>query len=168
VRGEIMKRGTLTLCFAIGVCVLALAVPNFSGTWVGDTTKNDPGAAAGGRAVGQPASLESIMIVKHEGDSLQVDTRLGDRPSVQVKYRLDGNEHTLPSERGGDLVYKSKWDGEKLVIEGMRTVATPFGTTEIKTKEEWMLSDNGQVLTVVTTTSDLRGDRTQKKVYNKK
>jgi hypothetical protein len=64
-------------------------------------------------------------------------------------------------------VYRASWEGDKLIISGTRKVDTPFGATEIKSKEEWSLSADGNVLAIITTVKASVGDFVQKHVYTK-
>ena len=58
--------------------------------------------------------------------------------------------------------------GDQLVIEGYRKASTPFGTADIKTKEEWFLSADGRTLTITTTTATSSfGEQTRKQIYTK-
>jgi hypothetical protein len=92
-------------------------------------------------------------------------------PPVEMKYTLDGKENSNPFRMGrfGESTMKSrsKWNKNKLVIEGSAAISTPNGEFDLGRKEEWELSADGKVLTITVTDSNPMGDRTSKQVYNK-
>jgi len=163
-----MKRISF-LAFALGIGLLALAVaaPNFTGTWVRDKAKSDQMMGRGGGG-GQAPDMEVTLTIKQDANSLEVTTQRGDRPPAETKFTLDGKENTNTPGRGS-TVSKSKWNKDTLVIEGTRKFSGPNGDMEMPFKEEYSLSADGKVLTVTTTSATPQGDqRTSKQVYNKK
>jgi hypothetical protein len=177
-----MKKGIIAVCLVLALCLLAVAAtaPNFSGTWIRDKAKSDPMGMGGPGGRGgpggpggpppggaPPADIEVTVKVNQQGNVFQVTTMRGDR-STEMNYTLDGKENTNPSQRG-NFVSKSKWNASTLVIEGVRKFSGQNGEMQINSKEEWSLSADGKVLTVMTTTTGSpMGDRKQKQVYNKK
>lgn len=176
-----MKKGMVVVCVLIVFCLLTMAAtPNFTGTWVRDKAKSDPMGMGGPGGRGGPggpggppqggapaADMETIMKVNQQGNTLAVTTVRGDRTS-EMKYTLDGKENSNASQRGV-FVSKTRWNSNKLVIEGTRKFSGANGEMQINSREEWSLSADGKALTVVaTTTGSPMGDRTQKQVYNKK
>ncbi len=157
-----MKRylGLGLLAFGFALLALAVAAPDFSGTWVRDKAKSDP--MMGRPGGGEPPDMEVTMNIKQDANSLEIETQRGERSS-KVKYTLDGKENTNPMGRG-EVVSKSKWNGDTLVLEGVRK----FGDREMPFKESYTLSADGKVLTVTSTRPSPDGERTVKQVYNKK
>jgi hypothetical protein len=155
-----MKRHLCSALLVFGIALLALAVaaPDFSGTWVRDKQKSDPLMGRGGQA----PDMEITLTIKQTADSFDVATQRGERSS-EAKYTLDGKENKNTMGRG-ETVSKSKWDGDTLVIEGVRK----FGDMEMQFKEAYALSGDGKVLTVTSTMTSPQGERTSKQVYSKK
>ncbi len=162
-----MKRNLSAAFLIFGVILLALAVaaPNFSGTWVRDKAKSDP-MGFGRRGGEAPPDIEVTMTIKQEGNAFDVSTQRGDR-TMDSKYTLDGKETTNTTGRGS-TVSKANWDGDNLVIDGTRKFSGPNGEMEMKFKEVYSLSADGKTLTVTSTNSTPNGERTSKQVYNKK
>jgi len=162
-----MRNVILSLCIVIAssVSALGIAVPNFSGTWIRDAAKSDEmGTMIDGKI--QTASVD--LVVRHEGNSLQVESRWSYQPATQVNYVLGDAENTFTDERGTIVTYRTTWNNNQLVIESSSKVKTPFGDTEKKTKEEWSLSADGRTLTITTTAvGSPFGNPTRKQVYTK-
>jgi hypothetical protein len=155
---------SLWIVIAFGVFALGIAVPDFSGTWIRDAARSDAMATFVDGKV-QPVSAD--LVVRHEGNSLQVESRWSHKPATQVNYLLNGNENTVTDERGNPFLYRATWNNDQLVIEGTTKATTPFGPAEIRTKEEWSLTADGRTLTITTTTSSSLGNPTRKQVYTK-
>jgi hypothetical protein len=158
------------LVFGIVLLALAMAAPNFSGTWVRDKAKSDPmgmGRPGGGGGGGQAPDVEITLTIKQDANSFEVATQRGERTS-EAKYTLDGKENTNATGRGS-TVSKSKWNGDVLVLEGVRKFSGPNGDMEMPFKDEYSLSADGKVLTVKSTSNNPQGEQqTRKQVYNKK
>jgi len=105
-------------------------------------------------------------MVYQEAKKLQVVTKGADRGTSETRYTLDGKEHTF-RRGGGWLIYRSKWDMDKLLIEKTGRYSGNYGDMEFKAKQEWSLSDGGKVLTVTTTYSGQQANRIAKQVYNR-
>ncbi len=117
---------------------------------------------------GKIQTVSVDLVVRHEGTSLQVESRWSYKPATQVNYVLGGTENTLTDERGNPFTYRATWNNDHLVIEGTAKVRTPFGNTEMSTKEDWSLSADGRTLTVTTTAvNSTFGNPTRKQVYTK-
>lgn len=181
-----MKRSNLIMTVSImtlfvAATMLAAGV-NFSGTWVRDKDKSDP-MQMGGRGPGGPggggqrpgggggmANAEITLVLKQTGDDFLLTRKIvaggQERPPIEQKFTLDGKENVNSSGRG-ELKSKSKWNKDKLVIEGSQKVNTPNGEFEIEIKDEYSLSADGKVLTVTTTRTTPGGEQTAKQVYNK-
>jgi hypothetical protein len=124
------------LAFTIAA-VMALPIgaqkkPDYSGTWVIDqaaTTAAGGTAPSGGANVMRGAgSSAGGIIIKHAGDTLTIQPMGGSR--VTYTYKLDGVEHDAATGRIA-LKAKSKWDGDRIVVEQTRPGAdgTIFTTT---------------------------------------
>ncbi|MBZ5498257.1 MAG: hypothetical protein LAP85_17795 [Acidobacteriia bacterium] len=161
-----MNRFILTFCLAVGFGLSASeqVATNFSGTWIRDQAKSDPmGTLVGGSV----QTIDASLTVKQDANRLQVETRWSHKPATQTNYLLDGSENALQGAPDG-LFYRAKWAANKLVIEQYGSVSSPFGTTEVNTKEEWSLSENGKILTVATVSRGFGGEmETRKQIYNR-
>jgi hypothetical protein len=157
------------LVFGIVLLALAMAAPNFSGTWVRDKAKSDPMGMGrpGGGGGGQAPDVEVTLTIKQDANSFELATQRGERTS-EAKYTLDGKENTNATGRGS-TVSKSKWNGDVLMLEGVRKFSGPNGDMEMPFKDEYSLSADGKVLTVKSTSNNPQGEQqTRKQVYNKK
>jgi hypothetical protein len=166
-----MKKSTMiaALCVvSIGVAVWALAAPDFSGTWVLDASKSDQ-MSMGRQGGGSPPNI--TLTLKQSGNELAITRTMemgGNQRTSEQKFTLDGKENTNSGMMGrGEMVSKSRWDGDTLVIEGTQKMSSSRGEMEIATKEAFSLSEDGKVLTITTTRTTPQGERTTKQVYNK-
>jgi len=163
-----MKRIILSLCILIasGVFASGITVPDFSGTWIRDAARSDE---MGTYVDGKIQKVSVDLVVRQEGNSLQVESRWSYKPATQVNYVVDGTVNAVTDERGNPSTYRATWNNHKLVIEAAAKVNTPFGSTEIETKDEWFLSADGRTLTVMTTRTGTTpyGNPIRKQVYTK-
>ena len=162
-----MKRVILSLCIVLasGAFALGIAAPDFTGTWIRDVARSDE---MGTYVDGKLQTVSVDLVVRHEGTSLQVESRWSFKPATQVNYILEGTENTVTDERGNPFTYRATWNNDQLVIEGSTKVNTPFGNTERKAKEEWSLSADGRTLTITTTSAGSPfGNPTRKQIYTK-
>lgn len=155
-----MKRTLLISSLLIlSLAAVAVAAPDFSGTWVIDKAKSDVPQGRGG----QPGQVPDVtLVIKHAGNDLAITTKRmmgGQEMSMDAKYTLDGKESKNPAGRGGESVSKAKADGDTLVIE----TTMDMGRGPMTSKAVYSLSEGGKVLTIATT----RNDRTSKQVFNK-
>ena len=157
----------LYLVGGLGLLGSAMAAPDFSGTWIRDKTKSDPLGTIGRLEGGQPPDIEVTLRVKQEANKLQVVTKRADRGTSEAKYTLDGKEHTFSRGGGRLLIYRSKWDMDKLIIEKTGRYPGNYGDMEFKSKEEWSLSEGGKALTVTTTYSGQQANRRMRQVYDR-
>ncbi len=160
-----MKRVSFVVfAVTIGLLALAVAATDFSGTYVRDNSKSDPMMGGGRRGEGGPPPVvEVTLTIKQAANTFDVTTKRGDR-TTEAKYTLDGKENKNTMGRG-ELVTKSSWDGDKLVVQGSQKFTTPNGEMEMQLKEVYSLE--GNVLTVTSTRNTPQGERTSKQVYNK-
>jgi len=90
----------------------------------------------------------------------------GEKRDSEQKFTLDGQENKNSSGRG-ELISKSRWEGEQLIIEGTQKVTSPRGDMEVNLREVYSLSADGKTLTILSTRTTPQGERTTKQVYNK-
>ena len=146
---------------------LALAKPDFSGTWVMDTN----------RSFSNPPELEQTLTVVHTGEQIKVESKLKTQQqgeqTINETYTLDGNETEFAppgAQPGAKGKRKAMWlpDGRGAVIEDIVTSDSPNGQVIRKTTRKWTLSPDGRTLTVDYYFDDQRGSFEAKRVFVKK
>lgn len=163
----------------LGLPVIAIAAPNFSGSWVKDS-KSDPvpnplllrdapqgrGGGGGGRAGGPGrGNGHQPMVVVQDANSLQVT----DPQGGMRKYTLDGKPHDTTMETGVQkAAVTASWQGDTLVIGATEPYGGMPGNVTAHVKEVWSLSPDGSTLTITTTRSLPAMEKTYKEVYTKK
>jgi hypothetical protein len=143
----------LSLCLVITLFfpVSTNAMTDFSGTWLRDADKSDPMATGIG---GKVVPVSANIVVKQVGDNLQIESQWDNKAATTTNYVLNGRENYTADEHGKLVAYTASWEGDKLIIDKSVRADTPFGRTERKERAEWFLSDDGNTLTVVSTSGD--------------
>ena len=145
---------------------VALAKPDFSGTWVLDLN----------RSFSNPAGLQQTMTVVHTGDQIKVDAKIKTQQGEQTvneTYTLDGKETDFAppgGQAGSKGKRKAMWlpDGRGAVIDDVITSDSPNGPVTRKVLRKWTLSPDGKTLTVDYFFDDQRGSFEAKRVFVKK
>jgi hypothetical protein len=174
-----MKRHILIVLMMIflGLTVLAIAAPDFNGSWVRDNAKSDPvpdmlilnrvatPAGGGGGRGGGRGGAEAIMTVRQEGTAFMVTS-----PQGEVrKYTVDGKPYTRATETGIEkAVVTAGIQGDTMVIATTQPYGGMPGNSTLLIKEVWSLSPDGKILTITTTRTIPAVERTFKQVYTKK
>jgi hypothetical protein len=155
-------------CFAAIALVTvarAMAKPDFSGTWIMD--KN--------RSFNNPPGLEQTMVVKQEGDKINLDATLllaqGERKITET-WMLNGVEEAFTPQAGAPPDSKGKkkayWlPGDRGIILNEEVIAAA-GTQVSQTMRKWTLSPDGTTLTVDYFIDSARGSYEAKRVFTKK
>jgi hypothetical protein len=149
---------------------LAMAAPDFSGSWVRDKANSDPAPNAmywltrGGTTMGGgQANAQVILTVRQDAGSVHVI----DSQSVMRDYTLDGKPHTRATDTGmAKAEVTANLQGDNLVIETIQPYGGMPGNATLKVKEVWSLSADGKTLTVITTRDVPAKQQTYKEVYN--
>jgi hypothetical protein len=163
-----------------GLPLLAMAAPNFSGSWVQDNAKSDRvpeplwltrapagGRGGGGRAGGPGGrgSSEVLMIVQQDANNVQVT----DPQGAIRKYTLDGKPYSSATETGMEnAAVTANLQGDTLVVGTTRPYGGMPGNVTLKVKEVWSLSPDGKILTVTTTHTTPAVEKNFKQVFNRK
>ncbi len=161
-----MKRALcLAACLSFAVGVAAQARPDFSGRWTSDPgpapTPPVPGAQAGTpRPAGDMGSGWGTTITIAQGASqLTVEYAFfarGDlQPPLRFVYALDGSEtgNAVMMGRGTQRqTSKTVWQGDKLVIMTVHTVADPTPGNPVTSNVQQMLSLESPTSLIVETT----------------
>ena len=151
------------VCFS-AIATLAEGRANFSGSWVMD--KN--------RSFNNPPGLEQTLTVKHEGDTLTIESKLvtaqGDRV-VNESYTANGKEEEIapppnapPNSKGKR---KTSWlpDGQRLIVD--ETVVDGNGKVLNQTVRKWTLSSDGKTLTIDYYIDNSRNSYEAKRIFTK-
>ena len=158
-----MFAAIVSVVFAAGV--LAQAKPDFTGTWTLDVEKSVmPQGRGGGQGGGRPGGMGGGPVtIAVEGQKMSVSRTMGQSGNTMTTvYMLDGAESkNMQMGRGGsaEAVYKSRWDGAKLVT----TITGGMGTG---TETRWLEADGTMVVETTRTGRD-GAPMTVKLVYRK-
>lgn len=168
-----MKRHILMLLAAAFLPVLAMAAPDFSGSWVRDNAKSDTvpnsmywltrGVDAGGAR--GPGTAEILLTVKQDVRSLQAILGQG----ALREYTLDGKSYTKATDTGmAKAAITATLQGDTLVIATTQPYGGMPGNSTLQIKEVWSLSPDGKVLTITTSRDVPAAKQAFKELYNRK
>jgi hypothetical protein len=153
-----LGKGVIVMSCALAALTLATAgaaaKANFSGTWVMDVARSE----------GLPPGLQQTLMVKQEGDCVEVELKVktpeGEQ-TIKDGYTVDGSEVEFtppPAVRTftGDMPTlgkgrrTAKWaaDGGAFVITELVDVKTLEGPDTMKAVRTWTLLPDGKTLTV--------------------
>lgn len=133
------------------------AKPNFSGTWKLDVTKSDFGVL--------PPPNSRTDVIEHSEPAIKV-TRTEDgsegKQSFTLAFTTDGKEAT---NNAGGLELKTilTWEGSSLAMNGK----FKYQDADVTSKEVWLLSDDGKILTQNAHYTSPMGEMDTKMVYAK-
>jgi hypothetical protein len=166
-----MKTRVLIM-IAVLVPAMALAEPDFSGTWVRDGAKSDVvpntmywltrGVDAGG---GRGRNAQTVIEVQQGAGRMQVTD-----PARPLRTLiLDGKPHTVPTDTGIQIAtVVATMQGDALTVSTTQPFGGMPGNSTLKITEIWSVSPDGKVLTV-RTERDLPAQRqTFSEVYNRR
>ena len=159
-----MRRDVLVIALvsfvSAAVSLSAQGKPDFSGTWVLDTTAAPTPAGGGGRG---PATVDSEFTAKQDAKTLTITRRLGDQTVTEI-FNLDGSEtrDTLQTPGGPrERVFRATWDGNKLVINGTMNLDGKI------LQQNRVMSMEGANLVIEQTAPGPAGPTMVKRVYKK-
>jgi hypothetical protein len=151
------------------------ARPDFSGRWTADVPAPPAGRAGGGRA-DMGSGWGSPLDITQDAQKLTVQYAFfgrGDmQPPLRFIYNLDGSPstNTLMMGRGmQSQTARASWNGDKLVITTMHTLADPATGKPINAEVTQTLSLDAGSLVVETTRAGVMGGppSTTKTTYKK-
>ncbi len=160
---------------AISLFTLTLLVPfqlqaqgksDFTGNWSLNESKSTLGE-------GRFRMAAPTVTVSQDGKTLNVERtivgRNGQERKMKEQYALDGHE-TTTTLNNSTRKSTCKWsaDGKELVISSTMTMERDGQTMQNKSEDTWSLSKDGKVLTIVSKSSNQRGERTITMVYDRK
>ena len=154
------RRSVLAMLALAGLAAtLASAAdkPNFTGSWKMNSEKSDFGP------VPPPEKMERT--IKHEDPKLNVNSMsVGPQGEnkTEANYTTDAKD-SVNKMNGMEVKSVAAWDGSNLTIKYKREAQG----MEISFVENWTLSADGKVLTVVNNLSTPQGDFVLKMVMDK-
>jgi hypothetical protein len=168
-----MKRQLLMMLGIAFLPALAMAAPDFSGSWVRDNAKSDAvpnsmywltrGVDAGG--VRGPTGAEILITIQQDASSLRVT----DPQKALREVTLDGKTYTRATDTGmAKAAITASLQGDALVIATTQPYGGMPGNSTLQIKEVWSLSPDGKVLTITTTRDVPAAQQTFKEFYNRK
>ncbi len=124
-----LHRGCVVLMALLGcgAQVAGESRPGFSGTWRMDPARSE--------SAHQGVPIESSMLVirlKDAGLTIETTRSESGKPAAfheTLNLRLDGSETTTVGDGGVTVTAKAHWDGDKLVVETVRSIEGSTVTT---------------------------------------
>jgi hypothetical protein len=172
-----MKKQILTLGLAlltvVAVPVVAMAAPDFNGSWVRDNARSDRdiyplywltrGVDPGGG--GGQGNGEYVISIHQDAKGIQVT----DPQRALRIVAVDGQAHSVPTDTGvAKATVTASWKSETLEIATVQPYGGMPGNATLTVNEVWSLSPDGKTLTVATTRDVPATKQTMKQVYNRK
>ena len=165
-----MKKAILLMLGMALLPGLALAAPDFNGSWVRDNAKSDHdiyplywltrGVDAGGQG-----NAEYVVSVRQDARGVQVTDSV--RP--QRNYVLDGKPHVVPTDTGlAKATITATVQGETLVISTVQPYGGMPGNATMNAQEVWALSPDGKSLTITLTREVPATRQTIRQVFTRK
>lgn len=159
--------GMTVMCLFLLYPVSALAGKkvDFSGEWVLNESKSNLGE--------RRFMLSTEMTVKQEKGTIMIKRtgtgRDGEQRTRSETLTMDGKENVNKTEnRSSTTTVLWSDDGMSMTLNSDREFNRQGETFEMKSQETWKLSDDGNTLTIQSTTSSSRGERSVTLVYDKK
>ena len=153
----IRRLTTIAVLFSLAAVLLAMAKPNFSGSWKLNVSKSDFGQ--------MPAPDSATYKIVHEDPKLRNSVKQSSQAGefeFEASYTTDGKE-CVNQMFGNDFKSTLKWDGDALLIES----TGHFGDNDITINEKWTLSEDGKTITIARTFKSAMGEGEQKVVLEK-
>jgi hypothetical protein len=158
---------TAALIGALAILPATAAQPDFTGTWVLDTSRSE----------GLPEGMgQTTMMVEQSGDRIEIEihaqTPMGER-RIQDVYVLDGQETdfqpTLNVEASVTGTRTSRWSEGRSGFEATETatVQGPEGEITITAARRWTLAPGGDALTIELTNHGPQGEMKSTRVFTR-
>jgi hypothetical protein len=127
----------------------------------------DPNADNGARPErAQRLEVGQTVRIRQTDDRLIVTDDDGQGIATMNNYTLDGKETTNKTDQA-TTKSKSKWEGVALVTDITRSMETPRGKFDLKSREVRSLSEDGNTMTVRTELDTPRGKQAMTVTYQK-
>jgi hypothetical protein len=129
--------------------------PDFSGSWTHDversrtatgaarTTASSGGTAGGSFAFSGRSGAPVVLNITQRGGTLTIERVAGDRRTTVV-YKLDGSE-SVNTVSDLTMRMKSRWEGNRLVSEGMQLATVNGQQRSIAIKEVRSIEPDGSL-----------------------
>ena len=167
---QVMIGTVAVLLLAVGVAT-APAQPQLSGTWVLDRAQSQLPSHEGQNKPSPDAQApppEVKLRVEQQGNAVKVTRTMtmGTRErSMTDTYVADGSDQTHRGYRGGNVVTRAAFEGDRLVVTVMQTRKSDQGERTMSQHSTWSVSPDGRLLTIDTTMQTPSGDRAMKTLY---
>ena len=161
--GILLSAAVLLICSAATTIVL---VADFSGQWTLNEQKSELGQYGGRMA---PKKLK----IDGQADAITYErfstNQNGDEVIMKEKLTFDGKESESTVFGNSKKKSTAKWsdDGQALTVNSTILLDRNGETIEIKLTETWKLIDNGQALSLESTSNSSFGTNTMKLFYDK-
>ena len=132
--------------------------PDFSGTWIVETV--DAPSRGGGRGGDRQALQPGQRVVISQTEDGMTVTVATDGGQAERSYLFDGSEVSSRGPGDSTVESRSNWEGAALVTTMSVSLSTPRGDRTVNAREERTLGEDGRTMTVTTTASVFRRDRT--------
>ena len=138
---------------------------DFSGGWILNESKSELGE---GRF-----RLSTQLTVKQEGNTLMIERispgRDGQIRTTSETLTMDGKENVNENEdRSSTTTVTWSDDAKSMTLTSDLAMSRQGETFKIKRTEIWTTNEDGKILTIRSTSSSSRGDRSVTLVYDKK
>lgn len=164
---KIMKKALIILILLVSILNInasGVFKADFNGTWKLDTKRTE----------GIPPGMEQIMSVVQDGDIIKIETTVKtDKGEQKIpdNYVLNGQEadFTSPNFKNAKGKRTGKWDEDQkgFVINEKVEVETDNGMVTVEFWRKWMLSADGNVLTIDIKIKDPQGEKVTKRTFTK-
>lgn len=158
------NRSILLVAFAL-FSTMAFGQVNFSGSWALNESKSNFGDSRFRMASPKLAITQDASTFTIERTFVTQD---GEERKMTEKYTLDGKESLNPmfnSQKKSVATISA--DKKVLNVSSSMTLEFNGETNELKTIENYSLSDDGKTMTIETQSTSSRGERKYTAVYDK-
>lgn len=162
-----MKNSTLfSALFFLLITSATFGQANFTGSWAFNESKSNLGQS-------QFRMYSPVLTVNQDANTFSIERTFknqnGDEMKSNEKYTLDGKESVNPVFNTSKKS-TATWSADKNTLTVSSTMVFEFNgeSNEIKTVENYKLSDAGKVMTIDTKSTSSRGERVTSLVYDKK
>jgi hypothetical protein len=144
------------------------AQTNFSGNWAFNESKSSLGDSGG------PRMAATALNVVQQGNSLAIDRTQpsmdGSEMKTSEKYTLDGKESTNPGMMESTTKSVVTWTKDQKGLNFVKNTSMERDgeKMEFKATEAWVLSTDGNTLTIESVFNSPMGEMKTTLVYNKK
>jgi hypothetical protein len=120
--------------------------------------------------LGAPEQQELRLTVVQRASEIQIERRwevLGRTRSLIQRFPLDGKERENEMPDGGVMITRSRWSKSTLVLEGTQQVSLGNRKTDVRIREEYSISRDGNTLMLKTRRSTPYGESESRQIFQK-